>query len=346
MKAAIFNPYLDTLGGGERYTLSFARVLLDEGWSVDLQWRDESIKEKVDKRFGITTDGLKIVGDIKRGSGFDLCFWVSDGSIPLLFARKNILHFQVPFRNVEGRSLLNRMKLIRINSIVCNSKYTKKIIDEEYGVKSVVIYPPVDTQSIKPKRKEKIILYIGRFSQLVQSKRQDILIKAFKKLSKNKMNEGWSLVLAGGVEVGVGDYIKKLEKEAQGYPIEIIKSPDYKIVKDLYGRAKIFWSAAGFGVDEKKNPEKTEHFGITTVEAMSAGAVPVVFEAGGFREIIENGKTGFLWKEEKELISLTKELIRDKSQMSSLSNNALIASKEYGYEKFNLGMLHLVKARK
>lgn len=342
MKAAIFNPYLDTLGGGERYTLSFAKVLLDQGWDVDIQWVGESIREMIEKRFGIDTDKLKIVSDIKRGSGYDLCFWVSDGSIPLLFARKNILHFQVPFRNVEGRSLLNKMKLIRINSIVCNSKFTKNIIDEEYGVKSIVIYPPVDTLSIKPKRKEKIILYIGRFSQLIQSKRQDILIKAFKKLSKNKMIEGWSLILAGGVEVGVGDYIKKLEKEAQDYPIEIIKSPDYKVVKDLYGRAKIFWSAAGFGVDEKKNPQKAEHFGITTAEAMSAGAVPVVFEAGGFREIIENGKTGFLWKKEKELISLTKELVNDRSQLLSISNNALVASKGYEYEKFKKEVVSLL----
>jgi len=334
MKAAIFNPYLDTLGGGERYTLSFAKVLLDQDWSVYLQWKDESIKEKVFERFGINTDGINVVGDIKRGSGYDLCFWVSDGSIPLLFARKNILHFQVPFKNVEGRSLLNRMKLIRVNDIVCNSKYTKKIIDEEYGVKSIVIYPPVDTLSIKPKRKEKIILYIGRFSQLVQSKRQDILIKAFKKLCKNKTIEGWSLILAGGVEVGVGDYINKLEKEVQNYPIKIVRSPNYKIVKDLYGRAKMFWSAAGFGVDEKKNPEKVEHFGVTTAEAMAAGAVPIVFEAGGFREIIEDGKTGFLWQEEKELISLTKELIGDKNRMLSLSNNAVVASKRYGYEKF------------
>ncbi len=334
MKAAIFNPYLDTLGGGERYTLSFAKVLLDQGWSVDLQWNDEDIKANAQKRFGITTDGLKVVGDIKRGSGYDLCFWVSDGSIPLLFARKNILHFQVPFRNVEGRSLLNRMKLIRVNNIVCNSKFTKKIIDEEYGVKSVVVYPPVDTESIKPGRKEKIVLYVGRFSQLVQSKRQDILIKAFKKLSKHGGIKGWKLVLAGGVEVGVGDYLKKLEKEAESYPIEIIKSPDYKIVKSLYRKAKIFWSAAGFGVDEKKNPERMEHFGMTAVEAMAAGAVPIVFEAGGFREIVKNGETGFLWESEKELISLTEKLIGDKGQLLSFSNNALLASKRYGYEKF------------
>ena len=334
MKAAIFNPYLDTLGGGERYTLSFAKVLLEKGWDVDIQWEDESIAAKIEKRFGINTDNLRIVKDVKRGGGYDLSFWVSDGSVPLLFARKNILHFQVPFRDVDGRSLINRMKMMRMNHVVCNSNFTKNIIDEEYGTKSIVIYPPVDTESIKPRRKEKIIIYIGRFSQLVQSKRQDVLVKAFKKLLKNKTIKEWKLILAGGVEVGVGDYMKKLEKEIKGYPIEIIKSPDFKTVKDLYGRAKIFWSAAGFGTDEKKNPKKVEHFGITTVEAMSAGAVPIVYKAGGPREIIENAKTGFLWKNEKELISLTKELIADRNLMLNLSNNALVASKRYEYEIF------------
>ena len=44
-KAAIYNPYLDTLGGGERYTLSFAKVLADEGWVVDVEWKDIKIKE-------------------------------------------------------------------------------------------------------------------------------------------------------------------------------------------------------------------------------------------------------------------------------------------------------------
>jgi len=342
MKAAIFNPYLDTLGGGERYTLSFAKVLLEQGWDVDIQWMGESIKKMIEKRFGIDTDNLRIVNDVKRGSGYDLCFWVSDGSVPLLSARKNILHFQVPFRNVEGRSLLNRMKMIRINHIVCNSNFTKRIIDEEYGIKSIVIYPPVDTESIKPKRKEKIILYVGRFSQLAQSKGQDVLVKAFKKLLRSKTIGRWRLVLAGGVEVGVGDYIKKLEKEIKGYPIEIIKSPDYKTVKDLYGKAKIFWSAAGYGSNEKLHPEQVEHFGITTVEAMSAGAVPIVHKAGGSREIIEDGKTGFLWRDEKEMISLTKELIADRNQILSLSNNAMVASKRYGYEKFEKGIVGLI----
>ena len=180
MKAAFFNPYLDTLGGGERYTISFAKVLTDNEYVVDVQWKDTSIKEKLEERFGINLERVNFVKDIKRGDGYDVCFWVSDGSIPILRARKNFLHFQFPFKDVNGRSLINKMKLIRINKIICNSYFTKSFIDQEYGVDSTVIYPPVDVGKIRPKRKENIILSVGRFSQLTQAKSQHILLEVFK----------------------------------------------------------------------------------------------------------------------------------------------------------------------
>ena len=89
MRAAIHNPYLDTLGGGERYTLSFARVLLSLGYEVFLEWNDPSIIKKLETRFGMDLTALRTVGDIRRGDDYDLCFWVSDGSIPALRSRKS-----------------------------------------------------------------------------------------------------------------------------------------------------------------------------------------------------------------------------------------------------------------
>src|SRR3990167_4550510 len=172
MRAAIHNPYLDTLGGGERYTLSFARVLLSLGYEVFLEWNDPSIIKKLETRFGMDLTALRTVGDIRRGDDYDLCFWVSDGSIPALRSRKNILHFQIPFHHTGGNNLLNKMKFFRVDKIICNSIFTKKFIDREYGVDSLVIYPPVPASEIRPKRKEDLILFVGRFSGLKQSKGQ------------------------------------------------------------------------------------------------------------------------------------------------------------------------------
>jgi glycosyltransferase involved in cell wall biosynthesis len=330
MRAAICNQYLDTLGGGERYTSSFAKVLLDLGWSVDMEWKDGAIKKALETRFGIDLKRMNVLPDVKRGDGYDLCFWISDGSIPLLRARKNLLHFQIPFHDVGGKSLLNRMKFFRINGIICNSRFTKEVIDKEYGVESVVVYPPVDVFSIKPKRKEDMILFVGRFSNLKQSKHQDILIKAFKKMVDGGLRN-WRLILAGGVEVGDGGFTRGLEEMAQGYPIEIVKSPEFKMLKDLYGRAKIFWSASGYGVDEEKNPENTEHFGISVVEAMAAGSVPLVFDAGGHREIISDSQDGFLWRRLPDLIGKTLIAIKNRPVLAKM---AIESSKSYSYENF------------
>lgn len=333
MRAAIYNPYLDTLGGGERYTGVFAEVLSKNGYSVDLEWKDPKIKELLTSRFGVNLGSINIVKDIKRGDGYDLCFWVSDGSIPILHARKNIIHFQVPFHDVSGKSLINKMKLFRINKIVCNSFFTKKIIDKEFGVESIVIYPPVDTLNIKPKRKENIILFAGRFSQILQNKGQDILVKTFKKVFDGGLTD-WKLILAGGVEVGVGNFVENLRDQGKGYPIEIIESPDYKTLKDLYGKAKIFWSASGFSEDEVKNPQKVEHFGITVVEAMAGGAVPIIYSAGGHKEIIIDGDNGFLWGTTAELVKKTQNLINNSKWLRNVSMNAQKSAEKYSETDF------------
>ncbi len=341
MRAAIFNPYLDTLGGGERYSLSFAKVLADTGHEIDVQWEDSNIKKRLERRFGMKLTDINIVPDVKRGDGYDLCFWVSDGSIPTLRARKNFLHFQVPFHRVGGNSLLNKMKLFRIDKIICNSLFTKKFIDQEYGVESIVIYPPVDIEHIRPKRKENLILSVGRFSQLKQSKNQDILVKAFKKMV-DKGLVGWRLVVAGGVEVGVGDFLDKLEKVSEGYPIEITESPDFRTLKELYGKARIFWSASGFGENEEKNPEKVEHFGISVVEGMSAGAVPVVFAAGGHREIIKDSANGFVWARVSEMILKTKSLIDDPKTLRKMALSARRDSEAFSLARFEKEVRQLI----
>ena len=129
MKAAIFDPYLDTLGGGERYAMTFVQVLAENGWDVDVEWGDILITQKLEERLGLHLRGVNVVSSIDRGRGYDFCFWLSDGSIPNLFAKKNILHFQVPFHGVNGKSLINRLKLRKVNKVVCNSKFTKKFID-------------------------------------------------------------------------------------------------------------------------------------------------------------------------------------------------------------------------
>ncbi len=124
MKAAIYSPYLETLGGGERYVLSVAKLLAEEGWKVDVAAKNKQILEKASERLNLDLTEVEVVKNINRGEGYDFCFWLSDGSVPRFLARKNILHFQRPFSNVGGKTLISRMKFFRIDTVVVNSHFT------------------------------------------------------------------------------------------------------------------------------------------------------------------------------------------------------------------------------
>lgn len=339
MRAAIYNPYLDTLGGGERYTMTVAQILRKHGWDVEIGWENPKIIEWLEERLGIDLAGVEIVPSISKGSGYEFVFWLSDGSIPTLFGKKNILHFQTPFHDIGGKSLFNRLKLLKISSIVCNSRFTKSFIDKEYGVKSVVIYPPVLIEEFRPTKKENIILSVGRFSQLQQSKRQDVLIDVFKKVS-NKLR-GWKLILIGGSDVGGDEFAQYLRQQAREYPIEILENLPFSEIRKFYARAKIFWSAAGYGIDENKEPEKVEHFGITVVEALAAGCVPIVQGKGGHKEIVEERTNGFLWEEKDELLEKTIKLAEDDNIRRKLSKVGRENAKKFSQKRFEKEILQL-----
>ncbi|HUV71863.1 MAG TPA: glycosyltransferase family 4 protein [Clostridia bacterium] len=352
MKAGIFDPYLDTLGGGERYCLSLAEILLEKNWQVDLFWRDKAIKKKLIERFGLKLEKVNFVNyspakltPFQRKSfeeQYHLLFYISDGSLPFMFGKRNFLHFQVPFKNISKKGIIGFLKLKRIEKIICNSFFTKKVIDQNLGTDSVVVYPPVDIDLIKPLKKENLILCVGRFSQLLQNKRQDVLVEAFKKMINSGAANNWRLTLAGGSEIGGKEFVSQLKKMAGGYPIEIIENPPLERLLKLYGKAKIYWGAAGFGIDEEKEPEKVEHFGISTVEAMAAGCVVVVQAKGGQKEIVENRKNGFLWKTEKEIISLTSRLLKETKLMQQISQSAMLRSKTFTKKRFGEEICRLI----
>ena len=343
MKAVLITPYFRTLGGGEKYFFSLAAFLVSRGWQVDIFGFPPQDRERVGDYLDLDLKEVNFLGgnfyDLNLlGKWFflrryDLCFFVSDGSLPFLFAKKNLVHFQVPFQKVGGRSLGNRFKLKRISKIVCNSFFTKKVIDQEFKVSSLVVYPPVAVDRFSPGKKEKLILCLSRFTDLLHNKRQDVLLEAFRQALSRPAFAGWRLVLAGGAQEGK-DFVVKLQKAAAGLPVEIITDLSMEKVKDLYRRASFFWLATGYGLSPAEHPEAMEHFGMVTVEAMAAGAVPIVIAQGGQPEIIASGKDGFLWQNPEELVKLTEKLILDPPAWSQLSCEAQKKSRQFSFAEF------------
>ena len=83
-----------------------------------------------------------------------------------------------------------------------------------------------------------------------------------------------------------------------------------------------------------RQPERFEQFGMTVVEAMAAGAVPLVFGGGGPAEIVRDGVDGFLWRDATELKRRTLELISRPDLLASCRASATVRSSEFSREKF------------
>jgi len=341
MRVAFYSPYLDTLGGGERYLATIAEFLSKKA-EVNFFWDDKNIISKLQERFDLNFGKVAVAPDIFSKKinffkklailrNYDLAIFLSDGSIPTPMAKKNILHFQVPFTLENGKSLVNRMKLLGYKAIVCNSDFTKKYIDKTYGIYSKVIYPPVDTSFFKPAEKKNLILSVGRFTRIFGGKKQEILIEVFKKMAKDGLNN-WGLIVVGGTDDL--SYVEKLKKETEDCSIQILTNISAQNLKKLYGEAKIYWHAAGFGEDLETHPERAEHFGISVVEAMSAGCVPVVFSGGGIPEIIDDGSNGFLWQTDKDLTSKTERLVQDHKLLGKLAREAQAKAKKFSKRRF------------
>jgi len=216
---------------------------------------------------------------------------------------------------------------------VANSHFTKGYIDKSYGVDSKVIYPPVDINSIKKETKKKLILSVGRFSpNQLHPKKQEVLIEVFKEVYKN--SPGWKLILIGQAKKEDYTYVRKLKKTARGHAIRIIENLSIEKLRQYYSKASIYWHATGFGEDEIKFPQKMEHFGIATVEGSAAGAVPIVIEKGGQKEIVEDGKNGRLWSTKAQLYEATLSVINNKDQFLKLSAAAIKNSRRFSQEVF------------
>ena len=106
-----------------------------------------------------------------------------------------------------------------------------------------------------------------------------------------------------------------------------------KELKEIYDKSKIFIQAKGLKINEKKYPALLEHFGMAAAEAMAHGCIPLVLNKGGYKEIVDQGKTGFLFDSIEEAIEKLKILINDEKLRKKISKNGIISAKKFSLER-------------
>lgn len=354
MKIGIYSPYLDTLTGGEKYIFTAASCLSKEH-EVTIFWDDPSIVARAEAKFGLDLQKVQLKKNVfSKNTGlfqrivstlvYDRIIYLSDGSIPVVGAKKLLIHFQFPVEWVNTNSFIFLFKKSRISKIICNSYFTKQYIDAKFNTKSYILYPPVDQDDALSSSKENLILTVGRFSILSNGtdfKKLKFLVDAFKQFQKKRL-KGWKLAIVTSVRPDLEEDFAKFEKSIKNRYVTIYKNARHDEIISLYKKSKIYWHAAGYGEDLIRHPERAEHFGISTAEAMSHGAVPIVINAGGQPEIVKEGDNGFLWEKEDALLEKTHKIAVDKNLYLQLSEKATETARRFTVERFCEELNHLI----
>lgn len=218
--------------------------------------------------------------------------------------------------------------------VTANSLYTREWVEKLWARRATVVYSACDHVAAPPDEgKEKMILNVGRFEV---NKRQDVLLDVFKNLH-GLHESGWQLHFAGSTSPRPEskDFAARLLEEASGHRVFFHFDTPLETLRGLYRRASVYWHATGYCYPAEECPDRQEHFGMSTVEAMSAGAVPVVINSGGQREIVTHGADGFLWDDLQGLAENTQLLTSDEQLRRRLGRRARASVERFSRAAFN-----------
>lgn len=345
LKVGLYNPHITSFGGGEKDTCVMAEALADK-YDVDIVTNFAVDKARLESVFNVDLSGVRIrvmkpyvnrykikfLGKLyfkALSSRYDIFHNMVVGPPYPNFARRGILRVQFPFSlEAPQKRVMEGYQFVTVYS-----EYSRQWLKRRWSLDSEIIHPPVEIFS--PGEKKNIILSVGRFFVGGHNKKHLHTMCAFKNLVNSGLT-GWEYHLMGSLQPGKVhlSYLESVKDFAKGYPLFVHENVPFEILKAAYASCRIFIHAAGYQEDPEKCPERFEHFGLTTVEAMSAGAVPVVIDAGGQKELVRDGVDGYLWSHEKILARRLTELTSDDNLREKLAAEAVESSRNYSRESF------------
>lgn len=174
-----------------------------------------------------------------------------------------------------------------------------------------VIANPVSFEYGRLQEKEKIVLVVSRFSEV--EKRISLVLKTWK-LVEEKGYQDWKLVIVGfGKDEGL---YRKLREEL-GLRNVFFEGKQNPL--PYYDRAALFLMTSAF-----------EGFGLTLLEAMQKGVVPVVMNSFfSLQDLVEDNQNGRIVANRniKAMAAVLCELMDNPSKRSILAGNAVEKSK-------------------
>ncbi len=309
--ALLYTPYPLVPGGGERYLLTMAEILSSRCRTVLLtpeRYSSHRLRT-MGQELGLDLScvELRTTENLVELAQADVLIAMGNEALPPIapFARENIFVCQFPFPMHPNHVANSWGRLDGYDTIVAYSEFAAFHVRgrlRRYARRLPpvrVLAPPVPNyfSSLPPPRIAGRIVNVGRFTPHGHCKRQDTLVQAFCKLVDSTNRDDLELHLVGtvGADPDSREFLLDVRKLAKQYPVYFHLSAAPQTVAHLYQTAALYWHATGFGASARHMPERMEHFGISVLEAMSAGAIPLVYHEGGPADLVQDTVTGFHW---------------------------------------------------
>lgn len=309
---------LNARGGGERLAVATIKAISSMGIGVEL-----STVEKPDMALIHNAYGTSIAGDLKKirtlnilqkygPRNYSLTVNTHGDMLPFYhkdFTKKNsitychypIARYLIDCGDPEYLSVLQNLcllgmppavrkeyydaarsayiKMMLNSTVLTNSEFSRKAIFKTFAVDSTVLPPPVDVDIFRNRClgsniRDDSILIVSRFHP---SKKIENAIHLAKLLRQNEV--GICMNIVGNMPPdGIG-YFNYLNDLVRHYGLEDFirfeNNVRFDRLLDLMCRSKVY-----------VHPLPGEPFGISTVEGMSAGMIPVVPDIGGHTEFV------------------------------------------------------------
>jgi len=361
------------MGGAERVSLSIIGVLSQEGHIITMLTIDKTDWKKITDRFGcdIRPD-IELSARNFRMTEVNTSFARSSviGIDFLFFLRRKLKAFDIvvntygdfeplnafaditysggllfsmsskypsiapyPMRNriiQKAYCLTNGITKFQVLKkhplILANSKFTEGLIKEAYGthVATEVLYPPCNVRDatfpVNLSHKQNIVLTISRFAF---GKRLDLVPDIAKRATN------WTFIIVGSTSETSTVLIKHVLDKIKLFGLEyrvilMLNAPKDKL-QEVLSKTKIYLHLT-----------KSEPFGISTVEAMAYGCVPIVHKSGGpWYDILDRkqGYFGYGYDEYGEIAGYIK-MLENVEAYKILSLNARKRAGEFSEENF------------
>jgi glycosyltransferase involved in cell wall biosynthesis len=217
---------------------------------------------------------------------------------------------------------------------VANSTYTQGVIEKYLGKRALVINPPVLSLRIasqaSPETRENAVITVSRF-------RSAKGLAIVPKIANHLKN--CSFLLIGTADTESEQSLKDLSEEINRLHVQdrvhVFKNKPYTFTLEALKKAKVFLST-----------QTTEAFGMSIVESMAAGCVPLVPRAGGpWMEILDcqEGTYGFSYKDAGEAADKVRLLISDERLRSEVSARARERAMAFDSSVFEAKLLRIVE---